>query len=177
MIIERLHESVWSFNEWRKIGKKAFGAEFVPPAAVEGESDGKSRRLGWGGPPESEEHRKLKEYVAEHPSEFGAPKECKEGMVEWRLLSTDEIDVWFMSVGEQLAVEVKSRRSSMADIERGIFQCVKYAALLEAQSHVARFTTKQSIRALLVSEQPLSSKLTRWANKLGVEVQVIKPLK
>ena len=157
--------------------KEGVVVEFVPPAAVEGESDAKSRRLGWGGPPESEEHRKLKEYVAEHPSEFGAPKECKEGMVEWRLLSTDEIDVWFMSVGEQLAVEVKSRRSSMADIERGIFQCVKYAALLEAQSHVARFTTKQSIRALLVSEQPLSSKLTRWANKLGVEVQVIKPLK
>jgi hypothetical protein len=65
----------------------------------------------------------------------------------------------------------------MADIERGIFQCVKYAALLEAQSQVARFTTKQNIRALLVSEQMLSAKLMRWANKLDVEVQVIKPLK
>jgi hypothetical protein len=31
VIIERLHESVWSFDEWRKIGKKAFGADFVPP--------------------------------------------------------------------------------------------------------------------------------------------------
>ena len=177
VIVERLHESVWSFNEWRKIGKKAFGAEFVPPPPVEGESDGKSRRLGRGGPPESKEHRKLKEYVAKHPNEFGAPKECKEGMVEWRLLSSDEIDVWFMSVGEQLAVEVKSRRSTMADIERGIFQCVKYGALLEAQSQVARFTTKQNIRALLVSEQPLTPKLSRWANKLDVEVRVIKPLR
>ena len=65
-----------------------------------------------------------------------------------------QIDVWFMSVGEQLAVEVKSRRSKMPDIERGIFQCVKYRALLKAQSQVARFSTKQNIRVLLVSEQP-----------------------
>ena len=177
VLIERLHESVWSFNDWRAIGRKVFGAAFVSPPPIEGESDGKARRLGWGGPPESEEHQRLKEYVAKHPRKFGAPKECKEGVVECRLQSADEIDVWFMSVGEQLAVEVKSRRSKMRDVERGIFQCVKYRSLLEAQSQVARFSTKQNIRSLLVSEQPLSPKLKRWANKLAVEVQVIKPLK
>jgi hypothetical protein len=33
------------------------------------------------------------------------------------------------------------------------------------------------IRALLVSEQPLSPKLKRWANKLDVEVRMIKSLR
>jgi hypothetical protein len=177
VILERLYESVWSFNEWRAIGKKVFGAAFVAPPVVDGERDGKARRLGWGGPPESSEHKRLKEYVAKHPSVFGAPKECKEGVVEWRLLSADEIDVWFMSIKEQVAVEVKSRRSNMSDIERGIFQCVKYRSLLEAQSRVERSPTNPKIRTLLVSEQPLTPKLKRWANKLNVEVRVIKPLK
>jgi hypothetical protein len=39
VIIERLHESVWSFDEWRKIGKKAFGTQFVPHPPVQRETE------------------------------------------------------------------------------------------------------------------------------------------
>ena len=176
-IIKPLHEIVWNFLDWREIGERAFGRGFVPPEIVPGESDGKAVRQGLGGPAKTEDHRRLKEYVAKHPQEFGAPKECKEGMQEFRLLSTDEIDVLFVSVGRQLAVEVKSKRSNLADIERGIFQCVKYRALLQAQSSVGDSRTKTKIRALLVSEQSLSPKLKRWATKLQVKVQIVKPLR
>jgi hypothetical protein len=174
--IKPLHETIWNFPDWRSIGTKAFGRKFVPPKELPGESDGKARRLGRGGPAESEQHRRLKQYVAEHPEKFGAPKECREGLIEYRLLSTDEIDVLFVSVGKQIAVEVKSKRSNLSDIERGIFQCVKYRALLEAQSRVEDLEIKTNIHALLVSEQALNPKLSRWAKKLDVKIRVIKPL-
>jgi hypothetical protein len=105
--------------------------------ASAGESDGKVERLGFGGPPESENQLRLKKYVASHPKEFGAPKDCKKGLVEYRLPSADEMDVLFMSTREQVVVEVKSKRSNSVDFERGVFQCVKCRAVLQAQSDVS----------------------------------------
>jgi hypothetical protein len=172
--LRAVHEAVWHYEKWRSIGRKAFGEEFVAPPDLVGEDDGKSRRLGFGGPPESYEHRRLKEYVAAHPKQFSAPKGCKKGETEKRLDTLDEIDVWFMYPGRELAIEVKSTRSNEMDRQRGLFQCVKYRALLTARSHISR--SKSVIRTMLVSEVPLSPKLTRWARLLDVEVMIIKPL-
>jgi hypothetical protein len=176
-IINRIHESVWDFPRWRQVGKLAFGRKFVPPEPVSGESDGKAERLGFGGPPESENHLRLKKYVASHPREFGAPKDCKKGLMEYRLPSADEMDVLFMSTREQVVVEVKSKRSNSVDLERGVFQCVKYRAVLQAKSDVSNPESRATVRALLVSEHPLGSKLAKWATKLDVEVRVISPLR
>ncbi|MEH2509464.1 hypothetical protein V1291_000818 [Nitrobacteraceae bacterium AZCC 1564] len=110
-----------------------------------------------------------------NPTKFNAPKGCKKGKIEYRLESSDEVDVWFMYPGHELAIEVKSIRSSEQDHRRGVFQCVKYRALMQAQSHVLK--SNEKIRTMLVSEKPLSRKLTRWARILRVEVKVIKPLR
>jgi hypothetical protein len=176
-IITRLHESVWDFPRWRQVGRLAFGQKFVPPELPPGESDGKMKRLGFGGPPESENHLRLKEYVANHPREFGAARDCKKGLMEHRLPSADEMDVLFMSTREQVVVEVKSKISNSLDLERGVFQCVKYRAVLKAQSEVSNPGSRMAVRALLVSKQPLGSKLAKWARKLDVEVRVIRPLR
>jgi hypothetical protein len=82
--------------------------------------------------------------------------------------------VWCLGSGEQLAIEVKSVHSSDADIERGIFQCVKYKAVLEAEAKCDGTTPK--IRTRLVSERQLSPECSRQAKRLEIEVQVIKPL-
>jgi hypothetical protein len=129
--------------------------------------------LGMAGSRESE-HLKLKQYVATNLARFGAPKGCARGEIEKRVETCDEVDVWFMYPGQELAVEVKSARSNELDRQRGLFQCVKYKALLEARSKVAGLQTK--IRSKLVSEIALSDKLSRWARALGVEVQIIRPL-
>jgi hypothetical protein len=55
------------------------------------------------------------------------------------------------------------------DLERGVFQCVKCRAALQAQSEVSNPGSRVTVRALLVSEQPLGSKLAKWARKLDVE--------
>jgi hypothetical protein len=108
-----------------------------------------------------------------HPEEFGAPAGCI-SLMEKRLQSNDEIDVWFMVPREQLAVEVKSVRSNEVDLSRGIFQCIKYKAVLEAEAICAGSTPK--INALLVSEQVLPPEYAKQAELLGVKVQVIQPL-
>ena len=108
-----------------------------------------------------------------HPEEFGAPADCT-SEIEKLLKSNDEIDVWFMVPSEQLAVEVKSVRSNDLDLSRGIFQCVKYKAVLEAEARCAGSTP--TIRTLLVSEKPLPKECARQAELLGIRVQVIDPL-
>ena len=153
-----VHEAIFNFNNWDAIALRAFPGKIKRSDLVvkKGESDGKARRLGFGGPAESAEHKRLKEYVARNPKMFGAPKGSKSGRTELRLESSDEIDVWFTNGKEQLAIEVKSRRSNELDIQRGLFQCVKYKAILEAQLHVSK--SKARVRTLLVSERKLSTR-------------------
>jgi hypothetical protein len=79
-----------------------------------------------------------------------------------------------MVPNEQLAVEVKSVRSNEIDLYRGIFQCIKYKALLEAEATCAGSTP--NIDALLVSEKALPPEFARHAELLGVKVRVIEPL-
>jgi hypothetical protein len=167
-------DDVWNFDDWRGVARKVFGNRVSTPSKPVGEQDGKTKRLGYGGPPESPEHLKLKRYVASNPARFGAPKGCARGETEKRLETCDEIDVWFMYPGQELAVEVKSVRSNDLDRQRGLFQCVKYKALLEARSKVAG--VQAQVRSKLVSEVPLTSTLSLWARELGVQVQVIRPL-
>jgi hypothetical protein len=163
---------IFDFKEWSRIARKAFNVS-VPNQKVQektGESDGKARRLGFGGPAESDEHRHLKEYVANNPRLFGAPKGCKKGIIEKRLKSFDEVDVWFLNIGEQLAIEVKSLRSNELDLERGIFQCVKYRAVLQAEAKVQKINSR--IRSCLVSERKLVPRLAQIADALDVEVSI-----
>ena len=71
---------------------------------------------------------------------------------------------------EVLAIEVKSRDSNWADLQRGIYQCVKYQAVLRAQERGER-----TIRTLLVTESDLRPDLENLARRLGIrhlQVQV-----
>ncbi|BAR58914.1 hypothetical protein NK6_5757 [Bradyrhizobium diazoefficiens] len=169
-------DEVYEFKGWPKLAKRVFGItlpKIEPSEPVE--ADGKAQRLGLarGGPPESEEHIRLKEYVCNNPLLVGAPKGCKKGWPEKQLRSLDEIDVWFMSPGKELAVEVKSRRSNDFDLQRGIYQCVKYRTVLEAQNKADRITSK--VRACLVSERKLPDDLARLADLLDIDVRVLRP--
>jgi hypothetical protein len=173
--MRKIHEDVWNYPDWPRVAKDVFKISVVPTASDddEQEQDGKAARQGFGGPPESKEHLRLKKYVEAHPDEFGAPKGCT-AETEKLLRSYDEIDVWFMVPGVQLAVEVKSVRSCDPDLRRGIFQCVKYQAVLEAEAKWEG--TNPKIRTLLVSERPLPSEYAKQAKRLGVRVRVIEPL-
>ncbi len=169
-----VHEAIWRYPHWAEVARKIFKvSSALAPKVDDGDRDGKLARRGFGGPPESEEHIRLKQYVLAHPDHFGAPKGCA-GVPEKRLQSLDEVDVWFMALGEQLAVEVKSVRSHDMDLKRGIFQCVKYRSVLQAEAIWDK--TNPKVRARLVTERRLPDEYSRCAKRLGVEVQTLKPL-
>src|SRR5262249_13833468 len=86
---------------------------------------------------EGAEHRTLKEYVAKHPQVIGLPRGAK-SQLEKVLGSGDRADVYFTMGDKFVVAEIKSNISPMVDICRGIFQCVKYKAILRAHQRLKR---------------------------------------
>lgn len=114
----------------------------------------------------SPEHRALRNYVFEHPETFGLQPVGK--FREYPLRSGDSVDILFETSDEIIGIEVKSVRSGYDDLERGIFQCVKYRAVLEAENLI-QGTTK-TVKCFLVLEGLLPRELRRASEKLGVRV-------
>ena len=116
---------------------------------------------------EGKEHRKLKYFVAKNPSVIGLSPATPHGETEVSLPSGDCLDVSFRTRSRWVAVEIKSSISSSADIARGIFQCVKYRAVLDAT--LLSEDRAQNSRAILVLGGPMPPELLPLANLLGVE--------
>lgn len=133
-----------------------------------------SRAASFGGGGESPEHNRLKCFVATHPESVGLSPAFGPGRIEYPLKSGDTLDVFFRSGQDHIAVEIKSALSSNADIVRGMFQCVKYRSVLEAQQATEKLP--QSARAILVLESKLPKSLRAVKNILGVElVDAVRP--
>lgn len=90
---------------------------------------------------------------------------------ELRLLSGDEVDVALADDKRFVLVEVKSIRSGWDDMQRGIYQCVKYRAVMQAQMDVAGDVAE--IEAVLVTEAKLPADLAALAKRLGVSRKVV----
>ena len=123
-----------------------------------------------GGPAESDEHKRLKQYVEDHPESVGAPARPLQRRKELKLLSGDEVDVFFEYRDTAYLVEVKSTHSSDPDFERGVYQCIKYRAVFEAQQ--SGFALEE-IKVVLVTESTLSSKIRDLATQHGVRCKVV----
>lgn len=131
-----------------------------PPAV------GKGGRYGGG---ESPAHKALKLYVLSNPYLVGASADSI-GMDEADLLSGDVIDVLFKSETHWVGVEVKSRTSDKNELDyrRGIFQAIKYQAVLEAQAKYERPNDDIDVKVYLV----LESEMPKVLKKLAAEHRV-----
>ena len=118
---------------------------------------------------EGPEHKALKEYVAKHPAVVGLGENAPLGITEKRLPSGDSLDVSFHLKKSWVGVEVKSRISPEADIVRGLFQCVKYLAVMRAVLNTEN-QKEHDVRAVLVIESDFPEELIGLRNALGVEV-------
>lgn len=117
---------------------------------------------------ESQSHRALKEYILNTPSIVQVSDRYGPGKPEHEIPSGDRIDVFFDAGKEWVGVEVKSSLSSEADIVRGIFQCVKYSAVLNAVLSYEQIDIHA--RAVLVLEGGLPHSCITLKNALGVKV-------
>ena len=125
------------------------------------------RRYGKG---EGPEHRGFKDYVAAHPELFGLPPGLV-GEVEHPFPSADRLDVLFRHDGRLIGIEVKGPVSDDLDLGRGLFQCIKYMALLEAEQKVLQ--ERLDVEMFLAICRELPSDLGARKAILGVDVQVI----
>lgn len=114
---------------------------------------------------EGPDHKAMKEYVATHPESLGI-KTSENGENEHVLLSGDRLDVYFKQAN--IAVEVKPLSSPDPDILRGIFQCVKYKAIIDAEA--AYRGEKADGKTILVIEGVLSKANRAIKDCLGIKV-------
>jgi hypothetical protein len=161
-IVQAELQRVFAYGRWREV---LDALDLEPVDSDLAEIVAAARSFHGGG--ESEAHKKLKEYVANNPQIVGLSPGTK-GEPECPLLSGDCLDVSFVRKSLLVAVEVKSAISPEPDIARGIFQCVKYLAVMEAI--LIANSQPPNARAVLVLEGKLPSKLVELKNKLGVEV-------
>ena len=116
---------------------------------------------------EGEEHKAVKEFIRKHPESLGY-SDVVLAETEHILPSGDRLDVYFeLSDGTHVAIEIKPSISPDQDITRGIFQCVKYHAVMEALRTIE--CKDYEIEVLLVSVSTLSSHNRTLADELDVD--------
>jgi hypothetical protein len=162
-IVERELADVFAFTRWNEVlthlGLKPKKADF-------GRLIEKAASFRAGG--ESEEHKRLKRYVAAHPEILKLSPAAAHGEQEKDLPSGDSLDVFFHHASIRTAAEVKSELSPKADLVRGLFQCVKYRAVLGAM--IATEGSEDSAEAVLVYEGQFPEDLKPLRNILDVKV-------
>ena len=170
---EETMEEVWRFQKWEEIlNRCGFKPIHSGIPSLHSNSPRKApRKRGWSTEPESPEHQALKKWVAENPQVLGSKIPYRSGKTEWLFASADRVDVMFEHKDGCMAVEVKAANANDADLERGIYQCVKYQALLRAELKAEGKIPNGS--SLLITEVQLSSDLQTLANLLGVRVTVV----
>lgn len=154
---------IYTFQHWDCILEK-FN---LKPIITNLNDELKEAKKGLGGG-ESEEHKKFKEFVSKHPIALGLHESLANGELEYSLPSADTIDVLFIDKSLKIGVEVKSSISNTADILRGLFQCVKYKHLIEAEQIVNNEFPNSKVILALQGQFPIELNLVR--NLLGIEV-------
>ncbi len=122
------------------------------------------RRGGGEGP----EHAALKEHVRTHPSTVGLSPDHSHGKAEQPLPSGDCVDVVFQSRNRLLAIEVKPAGCGNADVLRGLFQCVKYRSVMEAEVRYRQQLRTVEVKLVLGGDFP--DELVPLRNSLAIEV-------
>lgn len=173
VMAEETMEEVFRFQTWDEVLDR-FGFESIQGDISALESDTQSRaprKGGWSTGPESPEHQELKKWVAGNSHILKGKIHYGSGQTEWQFASADRVDVMFEHEDGSLAVEVKAANANEADLERGIYQCVKYRALLRAELKASGKIPNGS--SLLITETRLSYTLQELADLLGVRVIVV----
>ena len=165
-IVRALLAEVFVFPDWDQV-LSALGLTPLAPVSVTlPPLSAVVARCGAG---EGEAHLALKMAVAGHPEWLGLPPSMAPGATEVDLLSGDRVDVVFSNDRRRVAVEVKTSKAPIAEVVRGLFQCVKYQAVIVAEA--AASETQADCRTILVLGGELPPTLGPLRSVLGVEVR------
>lgn len=160
IIVENANNDALNFDKWDHI-LALLGLK--PSLCTEDENKIRSGIFGVGG--EGKEHQRIKKFIATHPKSIGR-KNIGNGICEHILLSGDKLDVFFPKTN--IAVEVKPKSAPDSDVLRGLFQCIKYKAILDAEAEVKG--TIPNGKVVLVLGGALSPSNRNVQKCLGVDV-------
>jgi hypothetical protein len=155
--LKTIFREIYFYSHWQELLAQLGLAPSKP------EVDLNSNFFGAG---ESDAHLALKQFLALHPKLLGIAGR-PEASIEHVLRSGDRLDLLFTTAKEFVAVEVKADTAAISEIERGIFQVVKYQALLEAT--VLFSSHRRSVRVILALGGKLPKSLFAVRNTLNVE--------
>jgi len=163
-IVNKVLANIYAYQQWewvlQQLQLKPLTIDIKP--IVEKTKNVKSN----GG--ESKFHLDFKNFIANNPTAIGLSEKISVGETEYKLPSADTIDVVFNHKNTKIGVEVKSKISNSEDILRGIFQCVKYKHLIEAEQKINN--EQPDSRVILALEGQLPTELIAVKNILGIEV-------
>ncbi len=133
----------------------------VKPVALPGiEIDDGGSPSGYSSVAESDEHRALRLWAQANRRPFTGENGAA-GETEWPLPSGDRVDAVHDTPDGLWLIEAKSRRSGDLDLERGIYQCIKYRAVTKAVHE--NNGDARPIHAVLLTERDLPSRLAELA--------------
>lgn len=161
---------VYIFPQWEKVYKKVFDETFKPEDRIDvsEEKDGINFSRSGEGP----NHENLRLWVTNNPGRIDRKSGNARTETEVTLKSGDRVDVVIYGSERTLAVEVKSRDSNETDLERGVYQCIKYQAVMSAMD----IREEPCIVPVLVTESALPGNLKNLAKLHGI-IHVEAPLK
>lgn len=166
-LIKGVLAKVFGYDKWDSVLEE-LGLEpaLIPESVIQEVKRSASSRRGGSG--EGIEHKKLKQYIANNPQSIGIGARKWETETEKDLPSGDFIDVSFESKRRWIGVEVKSKTSYEGDIQRGLYQCVKYQAVMDAYLSVEGL--QRDAKTILALGGKLPKRLIPVRNTLGVKV-------
>ncbi|CAA7625076.1 hypothetical protein [Magnetospirillum sp. UT-4] len=164
---ETAAREVYAFADWGTVYSKLFGRDLVEDDAdaLGAEQDGLVFGRGGG---EGARHKALRLWVQANPHIVFPRLDVRRAGTEVVLKSGDRVDVVYFAPDRTVAIEVKSRDSNPLDLERGLYQCLKYRTILEAQD----ICRNHPVAACLVTEMPLPGDLDILRKRLGVSHQI-----
>lgn len=163
-------EKVFNFTRWPQIGRY-LGFSKTSSTSIDrnrGKPIQTPNPKGFAGGPESVAHKRLKQWLATQPDAVSSFGKFKEGKIEYCLASGDRLDVLFVNAKTRLAAEVKTNEASEDELQRGVYQCVKYRATLRAmQLASAESPNAQSVLVMNCRPPPI---VRRLADTLSVAI-------
>ncbi len=144
-------------EEWAALYEKVFSTPLSPPdidAVRAGRREG-SERDGRNGGGEGPNHLALRLWTKANSGAVSIDYHGCRAETEVCLDSGDRVDAVYYCEDRIVVLEVKSRDSNIADLRRGVFQCIKYRAVQEAMD----VRPDVLVEPVLVTEMPLPGEI------------------
>ena len=160
----RIATDIYSFRDWEQVYRKAF-EETLPTIPISHSTNGKEKDgVNYKRKGEGKNHKDLRLWVKCNPGKIHSTYALFDTETEFGLDSGDRVDVVYFGRDLTVAIEVKSKDSDDSDIKRGVFQCIKYRAVLQAMD----MRSSINVVAILVTQKDVTGHLKALLSKHNI---------